>query len=509
MENATLLLNSFLNIWHPYTLVAMFFGVSWGILMGALPGFGGTLAMALLIPFTYGMDPHIALPMLTAVYSGAMFGGGITSILLGIPGTSAAAATIVDGFPMTQKGESNRALTTSAFASSFGGAFGGVVLLLFAPPLARISLMFGPPEFFVLAIFGLTIIASLSGKSILKGLISGSLGLILGTVGIDPILGVSRFTFKSAYLYDGLPLIPMVLALFAFPRFLQMIRTSFGAGPNTLGSDIKGGGPRILFSELRKMMKTILYSSGIGSLIGIVPGAGSNIACWVAYSGAKRISRHPEKFGTGIPEGVAAAEAANNAVEGGAMIPLLTLSIPGNPGAAIMLAALLIHGLVPGPELFTKHADVTYTYIMAVIFCNLVMFFPAWYASRFYAKMADVSFIYLAPIMGLLTLMGAFASRQYVFDVWITIIFGVVFFILSLAEFPMPPILLGLILGPIAETGFKRALLIGGGNYFIFISRPICIILIILAVYSVYSGIKMNRKEQAAHTIEDKQEEIR
>lgn len=498
METATLLLNSFLNIWHPYTLIAMFFGVSWGILMGALPGFGGTLAMALLIPFTFGMNPNIALPMLASVYAGAMFGGGITSIMLGIPGTSAAAATIVDGFPMTKKGESNRALTTSAFASAFGGAFGGIVLLLFAPPLAKVSLKFGPPEYFVLAIFGLTIIASLSGKSILKGLISGSIGILLGTVGIDPISGVSRFTFKSAYLYDGLPLIPMVLALFAFPRFLHMIRSSFGPGSNTLSTDIKGGGPRILFRELRKMMKTILYSSGIGSLIGLIPGAGSNIACWVAYSGSKRMSKHPEKFGTGIPEGVAAAESANNAVEGGAMIPLLTLSIPGNAGAAIMLSALLIQGLVPGPDLFTKHADITYTYIMAVIFCNVVMFFPAWYASRFYAKVADVSFTYLAPLMGLMTLMGAFATRQYVFDVWITIIFGVVFFILSLAEFPMPPILLGMILGPIAEAGFKRALLISKGSYLIFVTRPICIVLIILAAYSVYNGIKMNRKEQEA-----------
>ena len=495
METSLLLLKSFLNVWHPYTILAMVFGVSWGILMGAMPGFGGTLGMALLIPFTFGMHPNIALPMLTAVYSGAMFGGGITSILLGIPGTSAAAATILDGFAMTQNGESNRALTTSAFSSSFGGAFGGVVLLLFAPILARLSLLFGPAEFFVLAIFGLTIIASLTGGSILKGLISGTLGLILGTVGIDPLAGVSRFTFKIVYLYDGMPLIPIVLALFAFPRCLKMIKESFGSGPNTLSGGIKGGGPRVTFREIVRMWKTILYSSCIGSIIGVIPGAGSNIACWVAYSEAKRTSKHPEKFGTGIPEGVAAAEAANNSVEGGAMVPLLTLSIPGNAGAAVMLAALLIHGLVPGPDLFTKHAAVTYTYIMAVIFCNVIMFFLAWYASRFYAKMADVPFIVLAPIMLLVTLMGAFSSRQYVFDIWVTVIFGSVFFLLSLVEFPMPPALLGLILGPIAETGFRRALLISHGSWLIFVTRPICIILIILAAFSIYTGIRMNQKK--------------
>jgi len=488
-----ILLNAFMNMFDPLCIVAMVFGVAWGILLGAMPGFGGVLAMALLLPFTYGMDPNIALPMLTAVYSGAIYGGGITAILLGVPGTSAAAATVADGFAMTKKGESNKALTVSLFSSSIGGAFSGFVLLLFAPLLAKMTILFGPAEFFMLAVFGLAIIASLSGESLIKGLMTGVFGLLLGTIGIEPLTGESRFTFAQAGLYDGMPLIPMILSMFAFPRVLMMMREAFGTGPVTLSGDIKGGGPKAKFRELFGLWKPILRSSIIGSMIGIIPGAGSNIACWVGYSEAKRKSKTPEKYGTGIPEGVAAAEAANNAVEGGSMVPLLTLSIPGNAGAAIMLGALLIHGMVPGMELFTKYAPVTYTYIMAVIFCNVILFAVGWYTSFFFAKMADIPYVILAPSMLLITLLGAFSTREYLFDVWITVGFGVLFYLLTRVKFPIAPALLGFILGPISEAGYRRAMLINHGDWSIFFTRPICIVLILLSVFSIYSGLKMSK----------------
>jgi len=488
-------LQSFLNIFHPITLFFMIFGVSWGILAGALPGFGATLAMALLIPFTFGVDPNIALPMLAAVYAGAIYGGGITAIMVGIPGTSSAAATVADGFAMTRKGESQKALTTSIISSTIGGVFGGIVLILFAPLLARITIMFGSAEYFVLAIFGLTIIASLSGSSILKGLIAGIFGLLLSTVGIDVIAGASRFTFNQMYLYDGIPLIPLILALFAFPRCIIMIRETFQGNIHMLSEKNSKIGRSISLSEIKKMWKTIIRSSVIGTIIGIIPGAGANIACWVGYSEAKRASKTPEKFGKGIPEGVAAAEAANNAVQGGSMVPLLTLGIPGNAASAVMLGALMIHGLIPGFELFTKYASVTYTYMVAVIFSNFLMLAVAWYASRLFAKIAKIPYYILTPAMLLITLVGSFSTRQYFFDIWITVILGTVCYLLTLAKYPMPPILLGVILGPIAERGFRRALMISHGDWSIFFTRPICLIMIILSIFSVYSGIKMNKSK--------------
>jgi putative tricarboxylic transport membrane protein len=488
---------SFLNLFHPFTLIAMTMGVTWGIFMGATPGFGSALGMALLIPFTFGMDPIVALPMLAGVYAGAIYGGGITAILVGVPGTSAAAATVEDGFAMTKKGESNRALSTSVISSAFGGIFGGFILLFFAPMLARVTLLFGPAEYFILAVFGLTIIAALTGSSILKGLIGGTFGLLLGTVGLDPVEGESRFTFDIMYLYDGFPIIPLILSLFAFPRCMVMIREGFMKGPTTLSGGIGGGGgPRITLKEIVEKWRTLIRSSIIGTAIGIIPGAGANIACWVSYAEAKRKSKAPEKFGTGIPEGVIAAEAANNAVEGGSMVPLLTLSIPGNSASAVMLGALLIHGMVPGPDLFTKYAHITYTYMVAVIFCNFIMLAIGYYASRYFARLADVPFTILAPLMVLVTMMGSFATRQYLFDMWITVVLGAICYMLTLVKYPMPSILLGVILGPIAERGFRRAMLISHGDWTVFFTRPICIILLILTALSIYAGLKMGKKKK-------------
>lgn len=490
-------LSGFINLFNFSTLVFMFLGVSWGIIAGALPGFGSALGMALLIPFTFGMNPNVALPMLAAVYAGAIYGGSITAILVGIPGTSSAAATVADGFAMTQKGQSQKALTASVISSTIGGIFGGIVLLFFAPLLAKVSVMFGPAEYFVLAIFGLTLIASLAGRSISKGLLAGMFGLLLSTVGIDVINGVSRFTFKQMYLYDGIPLIPLILSLFALPRCIIMAKESFQNKQVTLSG--KSGdkvGPSVSLNEIMKYWKTLLRSSIIGTIIGIIPGAGTNIACWVGYSEAKRTSKDPDKFGTGIIEGVIAAEAANNAVQGGSMVPLLTLGIPGNIDAAIMLGALMIHGLVPGLELFTKHANITYTYMVALIFSNFIMLFLGYYGSHLFARVATVPLYILTPIILILTLLGSYSTRQYFFDVWVTIGFGTVCYFLTLAKYPMPSILLGVILGPIAERGFRRALLISHGSWTIFFTRPICIVMIILSILSVFIGLKMNKPKK-------------
>ena len=492
------ILQAFGNVFSPFTFLAMAFGVAWGIVCGALPGLGATIGIALLIPLTFGMNPMVALPMLAGVYAGAIYGGGITAVLLGVPGTSADAATVYDGHPLAQKGMANKGLTASVSASAFGGFFSALVLLFLAPPLARASLAFGPPEYFMLAVFGLTIIAALSTSSIIKGIMAGFFGLLLGTIGIDPITGDMRFTFGAVYLYDGFPLIPLILGLFAFPRCMILIEDLVLKGTGQISLDSSGdGGPKLTMREIWDMKRTYFRSSILGTLIGILPGAGANIACFVGYAAAKRASKTPEKFGTGIPEGVAASEAANNGVCNGSLVPLLTLSIPGSPAAAVILGALMIHGLVPGAELFTKHAEITYTFIASAAICNILMLVMGWYGSRWFGKMVQIPTYILAPAMLLISLVGAFTVRQYTFDIGVTIGIGTVAYFMSRGGFPMASILLGVILGPMAEAGFRRAMLMNHGDLSIFVTRPISLALIVLTILSVIAGWRMqNRSRQ-------------
>ncbi len=491
------LFGAVLNLLKPLTFLAMSVGVGWGIICGALPGLGATIGIALLIPFTFGMSPLVALPMLAGVYAGAIYGGGITAVLLGVPGTSADAATVYDGYPLAQKGLANKGLTTSVSASAFGGMFSALILLFLAPPLAKASLAFGPPEYFLVAIFGLTIIAALSTSSIIKGIMAGFLGLLLGTIGIDPIVGDMRFTFGAVYLYDGFPLVPLILGLFAFPRCMVLIEDLVRKGSSQISLNLDdGGGPKLTWRETWQMKRTYFRSAFLGTLIGILPGAGANIACFVGYASAKRASKKPELFGTGIPEGVAASEAANNGTCNGSLVPLLTLSIPGSPTAAVILGALMIHGLVPGADLFTKHAEVTYTFIVSAFFCNIIMLVMGWYGSKWFGKIVQVPTYILAPAMLLVSLVGAFTVRQYTFDIGVTIGIGTAAYFLSRAGFPMASILLGAILGPMAEAGFRRAMLIGQNDLTIFLTRPLSLALVILTLASVFAGWRMQKKSK-------------
>jgi putative tricarboxylic transport membrane protein len=476
-------------------IIYMVLGLILGIIFGAMPGFGATLGIVLLIPFTFGMDPTTALPMLAGVYSGAIYGGSITAVLIGIPGTSSSAPTVLDGYEMTKKGESRKALTTAVISSSVGAFIGGTTLLIFATTLSQFTLLFGPAEYFMIAVFGLTIIAALVGDSIVIGIISGLIGLFLATIGLDSISGADRFTFGQVYLIEGLPLIPVILALFAFPRSLEMIGEVLRNKSNNVSKkEINLKGKAISFKEMSKMWRLLLRSSFLGTFVGMIPGAGANIACWIAYSEAKRISKHPEKFGTGTLEGIVAAEAANSATEGGSLIPMLTLSVPGSSAAAVMFGALLIHGLVPGPLLFTNEGPVAYSYIWAIIFNSGLLLAIGLYGSRFFMKIADVQKAILAPIIMIVTFLGAYATRQLYFDIYVTIILGTIFYFLSTAKFSMPAILLGFILGPIAEKGFRRAMLIHHDDWTIFFTRPICIIIIILIVISLYASLRIIKK---------------
>ncbi len=495
------LLDSIINLFQAPVLLGMLFGVVWGIICGALPGFGAALGISLLLPFTFGMDAMVALPMISGVYAGAMYGGSITAILVGVPGTSAAAATVYDGLALAKKGKANTALSAAVLASGTGGIISAIILLAVAPLLAKVAIMFGPPEYFVLSIFGLTIIASLSKGSSLKGLLAGLLGLVFSMIGLDPIRGYMRFTFGQMYLFDGFPTIPMILGLFAFPRCVEFTKSLFAGESSSISSDINAsGGAAMKPKEFFGMWRTLIRSSLLGTIIGIIPAAGANIACFVGYSEAKRKSKDPDSFGKGNPEGVVAAEAANNAVCGGSLVPLLTLSIPGNAVAAVILGGLMIHGLVPGPQLFEKYADVTYTFMMSVLIANIPMMVIGYYGARAFAKIAQIPITALAPIMLLLSLLGAFSTRQVAFDMWITIGIGLVCYLLMQAKYPMPPILLGAILGPIAEKGFRQSMLISHNNLAIFVQRPLCLLLIGLTLLSLYASTRMvqtNQKQKA------------
>ena len=453
-----------------------------------------------MIPLTFGMDPVSGLLLLAGVYNGAIYGGSITAILLHTPGTPAAAATAIDGYEMTKKGKAAEALRIAVTASVFGGIFSAILLLLIAPPLANIALKFGPPEYFLLAVFGLTIIASLSTGSFLKSIISGVFGLFIGAVGLDPILSYPRFTFGSPYLLDGVSYVPALIGLFALSQVFIMVEKGdvFIEKKEKITHIIKG---RLFCTlpEIKPLLKTFFRSSVIGTFIGMLPGAGASIASFLGYSEAKRASKHPEKFGTGIGEGVAACEAANNAVTGGSLIPLLTLGIPGNSVTAILLGGLMIHGLRPGFELFTEFSHIIYPFIIGLLFGNIIMFLMGTFFAQFFAKITLLSNSLLVTGICIFAIMGAYAINSSIFDIWILLIFGALGYVFRKAGFSAIAVVLGIILGPIAETGIKQSLMLGRGHVITyFLTRPICIILIILTALSLIAQyIKERKKEKS------------
>ena len=475
------------NIYDPVSFLLMTLGVAGGIVVGALPGLTATMALALLVPFTFAMDASASLMMLGGVYVGAMYGGSIAAILVNTPGTPASIATTFDGYPLTKKGKAEHALVTAAFSSGVGGVIGALILLFLSPPLAEAALKFGPPEYFWLAVFGLTIIATLSTGSMLKGLIGGAFGLLLSTVGISPIGGDMRFTFGFYQLQAGLELIVVLIGFFCLPEVLVMIEKKLGEQFTTSYKPQKGVAKQVIL-ELIKKPVLLIRSSLIGAFVGIVPGAGGNIASLMAYNEAVRFSKDKAKFGTGIIDGVAASESSNNAEVGGSLVPLLTLGIPGAAPAAVMLGALMIQGMRPGPELYTAYGDITYTFLFSFVLANIIMLVLGFYGSRHVARVINLPVSMLAPIVVFLTVIGSYAIRNNMLDVEMMILFGLIGYVTKKTGFTPGPIVLGLILGPIAENGLVQSMLMGqasGSMFQVFFTRPISLVLIILCVISV------------------------
>lgn len=482
---ASLLLDGLITIFNVQTLIILLAGVAAGIAIGSLPGLTATMGVALLLPITYKMEPEAGILLLLGIYVGAIYGGSISAILLKTPGTPAAAATILDGYEMTKRGEAGRALSISTIASFGGGIISVILLILISPQLAKVTLKFSSPEYFGLAVFGLSIIASVSGKSLLKGLIAGVVGLLISTIGIDLITGYARFTFGNPNLYNGLSFIPVMIGLFALSHVFVSIEEM------RKQAKIKQKVDRVMPSlrDLKKIWPTILRSGTIGTFIGITPGAGSDIGAFVSYNEAKRFSKRPEKFGTGIPEGIAAPEAGNNGVTGGAMVPLLTLGIPGDSVTAIMLGALILQGLQPGPLLFTENASLVYTIFSGFLMVNVFVLLLGLLGIKLFTKVNSVPSHYLFPIILVLCVFGSYAINNNFFDVIVMFISGIVGYFMHKINIPASPIILALILGPMAERELRKALIMSDGDLSILFSRPISAVLLSLAIITLMMPI--------------------
>jgi len=476
---------------QPMNLLTTVIGTVLGIVFGALPGLSGTMGIAILLPITYGMSPVSALLLMVSIFCGSLYGGSISAILLSTPGTPAAAATIFDGYPMTKQGRASEALMEAAVSSFWGGVFSLVALFTMAPAIAKFSLKFGPLENFMIAIFGLTIIASIASKNMLKGLISGLIGLLMSCVGMDSFVGHARYTFHIAYMQTGIQLIVALIGLFSISQVLTLVSSdNVAIVDEEMIRNLKPA--KFTPKDICRYPVTYFRSSIIGTIVGIIPGAGGSIAAFLGYNEAKRASKTPELFGTGLREGVGASESANNAVSGGSLIPMLTLGIPGSTACAVMLGGMMVHGLLPGNDLFTVQANIIYPVMAGMLFSNLAFMLIGITCAKYFAYIARVPIYILTPIIVVFCTVGAFAISNSMIDVYVMILFGVLGFFLIRFEFDVTPVVLGLILGSIAEGGLGRAILINGGvpgtikNLF---TSPICLVLLAISLVSLFAPL--------------------
>ncbi|RCW48621.1 MULTISPECIES: tripartite tricarboxylate transporter permease [unclassified Halanaerobium] len=470
------------NVIQPFNLLLIALGTSIGLFVGSMPGLSATMAIAILLPLTFGLDPASGISMLASLYMGAMYGGSIAAILLKTPGTPAAAATIMDGYPMAQKGYPGKAFGISLTSSFIGGMISALVLLTIAPLLGKLALEFGPVELFAVAVLGMTIIGSLVRGSTVLGLLSGSIGLLLALIGMDPTTGTPRFTFGNMYLFSGIPFVVALIGLFSIPQAIHLIEQKSAMNSGEINPIEDKMLPT--FKEFKKLIVTILRSSGIGVITGLIPGTGGDTACWFAYNEAKRWAKDKTGFGQGRPEGIASAEAANNAVVGGALIPTLTLGIPGSSSTAVLIGGLMVHGILPGPTLMTEHADVTYTLIWGLFFANIFMFIIGLMFTRATIYVTKIDNKVIAPLIVVLAVVGSFAINNSFFDVILMFIFGILGYFMNKIDMPTAPMVIGLILGHMFDTSLNQSLLMSRGSWMIFLRSPISAILLALALFS-------------------------
>jgi putative tricarboxylic transport membrane protein len=474
----------------PIALLATAMGVAMGILGGAMPGINASITTALLLPFTYSLEPTPALMLLVGVYIGVNYGGSIPAILIGTPGTPSAGATLLDGFPMRQQGRASQALNVSLTASTIGNFVSGIILVAVALPIAKAALKFGPAEYFCLGVLGLTLIAGLTEKHVIKGIFAACLGLFLSTVGADEFLGRPRFAFGSMDLAQGVDLVPAMMGLFAMG---MMIKDFYR--PEELddhGAEIKLA--PLAIKDLQKIFPISIFSGVLGTFIGALPGAGASVASYIAYNQVKTMSRTPEIYGTGCIQGVAAAEASNNGVTGGALIPMLGLGIPGSGTTAIILSAMVIHGIVPGPNLFIQKPEIPYGLFIAVFTGTVFMYLLGLLYTRMFLKVIMLPQKILNTAIVAIVLTGAYAVQRDTFDLWVVFALGILSFFFRSAKVPATPMVLGLVLGATVERNLRRALTLSQGSWGTFFTRPISAVLLVGAIFmliwTIYRSFK-------------------
>ncbi|WP_202108474.1 tripartite tricarboxylate transporter permease [Succinivibrio dextrinosolvens] len=493
MDTLALMGEGFILALSPLNILLMVLATAIGVSIGCLPGLSAAMGVALLLPVTFGMSPSTGLIVLGSIYCGAIFGGSISAILIHTPGTPASAATAIEGYQLTIRGKAAKALTVACFASFCGGLLSCISLYFFSPLLATLALQFKSPEYFWLSLFGLTIIAGVASKSMIKGLMSGVIGLLISTIGMDPMEGVERFMFGMSTLYNGIDTTCALIGLFSMSQILILAEKRIKERAESAKLNDRLG---LSFAEIKRLSPTIVRSWLIGNIIGILPGAGASIASFMGYNEARNFSKHKEEFGNGSIDGVAGSEAANNAVTGGSLIPTLTLGIPGESVTAVLMGGLIIHGLQPGPELFTTYANMTYTFFAGFVIIQFLMLAIGLLGCKGFAQIAKLSDAILIPSIFVLCVVGSYAIHNNLVEVCIMFLFGILGYLARKFDLNPAAIVLGLILGPIGERGLRRSLMLNDGDPSILFSTPLCWILIILCVLGVMSPIVMSKLEK-------------
>lgn len=474
----------------PDCLMLILLGVIIGIIFGSIPGLSASMAMILFLPMSFGLEPMNGISLLIGLYMGGISGGLISAILLKIPGTASSIATVFDGGPMADNGEAGKALGVGILTSFVGGLISIFALMFISPYLAKVTLAFTSAEYFSIAVFALTIISSLSGKSLTKGILAGLFGIALATVGIAPVDGYIRFTFGNSHLYGGFETVVILIGLYAVT---DIIRTGFERKEIVNRStkytyNLRGYG--ISVSEYLSHWRNIIQSALIGLGIGILPGIGGSTASLLSYTAAKGASKYPEKFGTGIIDGVIASETSNNAVIGGSLIPLITMGIPGNVATAIFLGGLTIHGIAPGPLIFQKSGQFVYGIFIALLVSNIFMIIFERAGLRIFVKLLDIPKYILLPVVMVCCVVGAYCANFSIFDVWTVAVFGLIGVLFKMFGVPSTPMIIGFILGIMTEQNLRQALMQSGGDWSIFVTRPISLIFLLIALLSVIMTVR-------------------
>lgn len=486
-------------------------GVFIGVTVGAIPGIAGDIAIALLLPFIYNLHPVPALGMLLGIYKGSMFGGAISAITFGVPGTGGAVVTVEDGYPAKKNGYPKKALLTALYSSVTGDTISTLILIFLALPLAMVALRFGPREYFSLYFFAILIISLLLQGGIKKGIVTASIGLLLGCIGMDPISGTTRLTFGIGLLRGGIPLIPLLIGVFAVSELMtQFIKTwSHNRNLSSRSSESDSKHPKespydpskdiMTFKVYLSTLKATLIGSAIGTFIGALPGAGSSLAAFVSYGMAKRFSSHPERFGQGSLEGVAAPEAGNSATVGSSLIPLITFGIPGSATAALIGAAFMLMGMQPGPLMIQDNMPLMYTFFVVILIASVFNLFISYFLIPCYAKIAMIKPIYIYPTVFVLAVLGTYASRNSVADIWLLLVAGLLGTILKKGGYPLGPLVLAYIIGPGAERSLRQALLIGRGDWISLLKSPIAIGFYVVSIISLVILVKYDKSRLDAN----------